>query len=104
MTGGASLPVPDLCLHQTDCQSEVLRDPVHHCLEFILGVGHNCCDISKHYVPDENFAYFVLPLRRATLKSLPFERARMYLQYFAVSKSCFCRAKHTKEGGSMIQA
>ena len=53
----------DIRLIQTDGQSDVitsLREAVHQCQEFLLGVGHNCCVISKQHVPDENLAYLCL--------------------------------------------
>ena len=40
----------DVHILQIDRQSEVLtglRETIHQCLEFLLGVGRNCCVISK---------------------------------------------------------
>ena len=69
----------DICLLQTDGQSEVLTglwEAVHQWLEFLLGVGRNCCVISKQHALMRTLRTFVLALRRTRLESLPSDRAR----------------------------
>ena len=38
----------------------ITREAVRQRLEFLLGVGRNCCGIGKQHVSDENLAYVCL--------------------------------------------
>ena len=60
-----------------------------------MGVGRNCCVISKQHVPGVPLRTFVLALRRERLKSLSSERVRNKIPSVVVSKTCFSNRPKT---------